>query len=116
MNPLFPLVPRLWSAEEALAAITLLRTAINAVEQVHGKPMVEAIGQEPDRWDLDGLLDDPELESDLYLRHVVCRRALTCFRDLGSPRQDTDGAGPHPATRWRWCKSRCVHRRRRSSS
>lgn len=67
MNPLVPLVPRLWTAEEALAAVTLLRAAVDAIWQVHGEAMVDALAQDPDRWPLDGLVDleDDEGE-DLY--------------------------------------------------
>lgn len=57
MNPLTPLVPRLWAAEEALAAVTLLRTCIDAIWQVHGEAMVHAIGEDPERWPLEDLVD-----------------------------------------------------------
>lgn len=67
MNPFVPLVPRLWAPEEALAAVTLLRTAIDAIWQVHGEAMVLAVGEDPDRWPLEDLVDldeDDEPKSD----------------------------------------------------
>jgi hypothetical protein len=60
MNPLVPLVPRLWTADEALGAVTLLRTAVGAIWQVHGEAMVGAVADDPDRWPLDGLMDIEE--------------------------------------------------------
>lgn len=57
MNPFVPLVPRLWAPEEALAAVTLLRTCIDAIWQVHGEAMVLAVGEDPDRWPLEDLVD-----------------------------------------------------------
>lgn len=66
MNPLVPLVPRLWTAEEALGAVTLLRTAVGAIWQVHGEAMVNAVAQEPERWPLEGLVDfDEDVIGDL---------------------------------------------------
>jgi hypothetical protein len=57
MNPLAPLVPRLWTPEEALAAVTMLNTAVDAIWQVHGEAMVGAVADDPDRWPLDGLVN-----------------------------------------------------------
>jgi hypothetical protein len=68
MNPLAHIVPRLWTAEEALAAVTLLRSAIDAVWQVHGEAMVDTIAEDPDRWPLEDLVDlDDEPVEDLDL-------------------------------------------------
>lgn len=68
MNPITPLVPRLWAAEEALAAVTLLQACIDAIWLVHGEAMVDAVAQEPERWsveDLVGLDDERGEEQDL---------------------------------------------------
>ena len=71
MNPFAPLVPRMWTPEEALSAVMLLRSAADAIWQVHGEAMVDAVAQEPERWPIDGLvdveedpLDDPDLGKD----------------------------------------------------
>ena len=58
MNPFAPLVPRLWSADEALAAVHLLRQFIDAIWEVHGAEMAAEVAEAPERWRLDELLDD----------------------------------------------------------
>ncbi|MCK6502421.1 hypothetical protein L6R53_03330 [Myxococcota bacterium] len=72
MNPFVPLVPRLWTAEQALAAVTLLRSAIDAIWNVHGQAMVDTIAEDPDRWNIGDLVDlddervdDHDLDDDL---------------------------------------------------
>lgn len=56
MNPFSFLIPRLWSAEEALAAIVLLRQIIDAIWEVHGENMAHEALSAPDRWAIDDLL------------------------------------------------------------
>lgn len=62
MNPFVLLVPRLWSGEDALAAVRVLRQIIEAIWEVHGERMAVEIDDCPDRWRLDDLLDVPELD------------------------------------------------------
>lgn len=64
MNPFVLLVPRLWNAEEALAAVRVLRQIIDAIWEVHGEGMVEEIDAAPDRWRLDEFIDEPDDEPD----------------------------------------------------
>lgn len=67
MNPFVLLVPRGWYAEEALAAVQVLRQIIEAIWQVHGERMAEAIDASPDRWRVDDLVDmpDPDVDDDV---------------------------------------------------
>ena len=45
------LVPRSWTGHEALLAASLLRQALDAVWEVHGPDMVEALADCPvERW------------------------------------------------------------------
>ena len=64
MNPFVLLVPRGWYAEEALAAVRVLRQIIDAIWQIHGEQMAAEIDAAPDRWSLDELLDEPRYEPD----------------------------------------------------
>lgn len=64
MNPFVLLIPRGWYAEEALAAVRVLRQIIDAIWEVHGERMAEGIDAAPDHWRLDELLDVPELDDD----------------------------------------------------
>lgn len=59
MNPFTLLVPRLWSAEEALAAVRVLRQIIDAIWEVHGEGMVVEIDAAPERWRLEDFIDEP---------------------------------------------------------
>lgn len=46
------LVPRCWTGEQALAAASLLRAALDAVWHVHGEDMAAALGDWPvSRWE-----------------------------------------------------------------
>jgi len=71
MNPFTPLVPRLWAPDEALAAVTLLRQAIDAIWKAHGEAMAVAALQEPERWSIQELVgwpgscDDDEPDEDM---------------------------------------------------
>lgn len=62
MNPFVLLVPRGWYAEEALAAVRVLRQVIDAIWEVHGERMAQEIDAAPDRWRVDELFDVPELD------------------------------------------------------
>ncbi|MCI0637128.1 MAG: hypothetical protein L0206_24905 [Actinobacteria bacterium] len=64
MNPFVLLVPRLWTTEEALAAVRVLRQIIDAIWEVHGEEMVVEIDARPDRWRLDELIDEVEETDD----------------------------------------------------
>ncbi|NCQ33948.1 hypothetical protein GW813_02480 [bacterium] len=71
MNPFTPLVPRLWAPDEALAAVTLLRQAIDAIWEAHGEAMAVTALQEPERWSIQDLVgrgspdDDDEPDEDM---------------------------------------------------
>lgn len=60
MNPYAFLVPRLWSAEQALAAVVLLRRFIDAIWEVHGEQMALEVLDQPERWALEDVLDHIE--------------------------------------------------------
>lgn len=62
MNPFALLIPRLWSGEDALAAVRVLRQIIEAIWQTHGERMAAEIDEAPERWRIDELLDGPELD------------------------------------------------------
>ena len=62
------LVPRDWTGEQALVAVRILRAASQAIWQVHGEDMAEALGGRPHadpawRGVGDDLDDDPEVDS-----------------------------------------------------
>jgi type II secretory pathway predicted ATPase ExeA len=48
--------------QEALAAVRVLRQAVDAIWEVHGERMVAEIEAGPDRWRLDELVDVPEID------------------------------------------------------
>lgn len=50
-NWLRRLVPRSWTADEALLAVDLLRQATDAVWEVHGEAMAELLGAEAEYQD-----------------------------------------------------------------
>lgn len=62
MNPFVLFIPRLWSGEDALAAVRILRQITDAIWEVHGERMAGEIEASPDRWRMDELLDEPELD------------------------------------------------------
>ncbi len=64
MNPFVLLIPRFWDAEDALAAVRVLRMVIDAIWEVHGEEMAFEIDASPDRWRLDELIDMPETDPD----------------------------------------------------
>lgn len=67
-NWLRRLVPRSWTAHEALLAVELLRQAVAAIWEVHGEDMAEALGSEIEYRDhLDRYVeidDEPDLDID----------------------------------------------------
>ena len=64
MNPFFLLIPRRWAPEEALAAVRLLRMMVEAIWEIHGEEMAAAAFQDPERWPLDELLEEPPYSPD----------------------------------------------------
>jgi hypothetical protein len=66
-NWLRRLVPRSWTADEALLAVDLLRQAVAAIWEVHGEEMAEALGSELEYRDhLDRYVDlDDERDLDI---------------------------------------------------
>lgn len=62
---LHALVPRDWTGEQALLAARLLRAALDAVWEVHGEAMAEALADAPiHRW-FDALPDDDVHDEDI---------------------------------------------------
>jgi len=55
------LVPREWSADEALLAVNLLRQAMDAVWGVHGEAMADALAEERYRDRMDDYFESDPL-------------------------------------------------------
>lgn len=62
------LVPREWSADEALLAVSLFRQAASAVWAVHGDAMAAELAEDRYADRLGDFLDDPEdpVRDDMY--------------------------------------------------